>query len=101
MPGFNGRGPSGQGPGTGWGRGPCGLGMRRGAGGRRPWGMENYGGRPRWGYGFGAYGSPGPASTGGYAPRLNEAEALRNEEASLRNELEAVQKRLAELESQG
>lgn len=30
MPRFNGAGPLGQGPGTGWGRGPCGAGYRRG-----------------------------------------------------------------------
>ena len=34
MPRFNGTGPMGQGPGTGWGLGPCGSGMRRGGSGR-------------------------------------------------------------------
>jgi hypothetical protein len=102
MPGFNGRGPNGQGPGIGWGRGPCGLGMRRGASGRRAWGqqtMGNFGGRPGRGYG-GAFGTAGPGQAG-YAPLQDEAEALRNEAASLRSELEAVQRRLAALESQG
>jgi len=32
MPGFDKRGPMGQGPGTGRGLGPCGLGFRRGSG---------------------------------------------------------------------
>lgn len=37
MPRFDGTGPFGFGPGTGWGRGPCGRGMgqRRGFGYRR------------------------------------------------------------------
>jgi len=37
MPRFDGTGPYGSGPRTGWGRGPCGLGMRRGMGFRRVW----------------------------------------------------------------
>ena len=32
MPRFNGTGPWGMGAGTGWGMGPCGLGLRRGLG---------------------------------------------------------------------
>ncbi len=32
MPGGDGTGPQGLGPGTGWGLGPCGAGMRRGLG---------------------------------------------------------------------
>jgi hypothetical protein len=93
MPGFNGSGPQGQGPGTGWGRGPCGAGLRRGFG--------------RRGGGFGRWGNDFPAASGtlwsrgaGYASRPDEAEARRAEKAYLQGELEAIQKRLAELESQ-
>ena len=32
MPGFDATGPRGMGPGTGWGRGTCGAGLRRAAG---------------------------------------------------------------------
>jgi hypothetical protein len=104
MPRNDGTGPWGQGPGSGWGRGPCGAGLRRGGGrgrgmGPGAWGQgfgAGYGGLRR-GYGpggFGPFGS-GPAAAGS---RLDDAAALKAEEASLKNELEAVQKRLAELE---
>lgn len=100
MPGFDGTGPRGQGPGSGWGMGPCGAGRRRGFGrgfgrgmGRGAWG------RPRWGqrtYGYGPFGAGGP----GYeAAPQDEAQALKEEQAYLQGELEALQRRLAELES--
>ena len=48
MPRFDGTGPLGYGPGTGWGLGPCGTGMGygrrtagRGLGWRRFWGASN------------------------------------------------------------
>ncbi|MFZ5449886.1 MAG: DUF5320 domain-containing protein [Thermodesulfobacteriota bacterium] len=103
MPGYNGTGPLGTGPGTGWGLGPCGAGRRRGFGrgmGRGAWGFgrEVYG-RPRWGGRAFSYGPFGAGSPGyGLAPQ-NEAQSLKEEQAYLQNELEAIQKRIAELES--
>jgi hypothetical protein len=89
MPGLNGTGPRGQGPGSGWGMGPCGAGRRRGFAcgmGRRDWG-----GGP-WGFGRGSpvYGSP-----------QDETQALKEEAAYLQGELEAVHRRLSELEGVG
>ncbi|AEB09437.1 DUF5320 domain-containing protein [Desulfobacca acetoxidans] len=95
MPGFDGTGPRGQGPGTGWGMGPCGTGFRRGYGGgfgrgfrgsRSRWGGW---GRPRWGWG---------AWEGGYATPESEAQALKQEESYLQSELEAIKRRLSEIE---
>lgn len=37
MPRYDGTGPLGFGPGTGWGLGPCGMGMRCGFGYRFGW----------------------------------------------------------------
>ena len=37
MPRFDGTGPRGTGPMTGWGLGPCACGMRRGVGAGRGW----------------------------------------------------------------
>jgi hypothetical protein len=106
MPGYDATGPWGQGPGSGWGQGPCGAGLRRGAGrgrGQRPgaWGrVSGTGfGRGRYcrGCGFGGFGPFGAgAVAAGSQP--DDAEALRAEAASLKSELEAVQKRLRELE---
>jgi hypothetical protein len=107
MPGYDGTGPWGAGPGTGWGLGPCGAGQRRGFGrgfgrsmGRGAWGFgRGVYGRPRWGWGafsYGPFGAGGPGS--GAAPQ-DEAQSLKEEQAYLQNELQAIQKRLAELES--
>jgi hypothetical protein len=101
MPGFDGTGPRGQGPGTGWGMGPCGAGRRRGFGrGAQGFRTRWAGwGRPRWGwraFGYGPYGAGGGP---GYGAPQDEAQALRDEQAYLQGELEAIQKRLAELES--
>jgi len=110
MPGFDATGPRGLGPGTGWGRGPCGAGMRRGAarswgqrfrggGWRQPQMMRPWGDRPAWGHSpwwFGFYGPEG--ATAGASPQ-DEAAALKKEEACLKSELEAVRKRLSELDT--
>ncbi len=78
---------------------PAGAGRRRGFGrgfgrsmGRGAWGFDRgvYG-RPRWGWRAGSSGY-------GAAPQ-DEAQSLREEQAYLQNELEAIQKRIAELES--
>lgn len=106
MPGYDGTGPRGQGPGTGWGLGPCGAGRRRGAGfgpgfgrgaggfGRGAWG------RPRWGWGARrAYGPFAPGGGPVYGAPPDKAQALKEEAAYLQSELEAVQRRIAALES--
>jgi hypothetical protein len=93
MPGFSGRGPQGQGPGTGCGRGPCGAGLRRGFG-------RCGGGFGRWDDDFPGAGGPLWGRGAGYAARLDEAGARRDEKAYLEGELEAIQKRLAELDRQ-
>jgi len=109
MPWYDGTGPRGLGPGTGWGLGPCGAGRRfgfgRGGWGRRfgrgfwGWGMGRGGWTSRW-FGPGWFGPPGFRGPGFYNPSpTDEVEALREEEAYLRSELEAIQKRLAELEA--
>ena len=93
MPGFNSRGPQGQGPGTGWGRGPCGAGLRRGLGRRG-------GGFGRRADNFPGAGGPPWGPNAGFASRPDEAEVRRDEKAYLEGELEAIQKRLAELDQQ-
>jgi Family of unknown function (DUF5320) len=106
MPGFNRTGPMGAGPGTGRGLGPCGAGRRRGGG--QFWGQGF--GRGGWGSGQGWFGRGGrggfgpmafgPFAYGGAAGPVaspDEAQALREEEAHLKNELEAIQTRFAEL----
>lgn len=101
MPGFNATGPRGQGSGSGWGMGPCGAGLRRGGGRGRGRGFglgAGFGaGGFRRGYGSWGFGpfSPGPVAAG--SPQ-DEVTALRQEANGLKAELEAVQKRLAELE---
>ena len=127
MPGFNGRGPQGFGPMTGGGRGFCssrgvasrssfgqGFGMGRGGGGfgrgfRRGVGPGFGQGRGRgggwagpnnmaWGYGPAdqfAYGG-GPYG----ANPQDEAAYLRQEADAVRGELDAINRRLGELESQ-
>jgi hypothetical protein len=107
MPGMNGTGPLGLGPGTGRGLGPCGAGLRRRRGrgrglvgmpmgmafGGRPWGQPHWGRGPWW---FGPY---GPGEGAAYGPSQDETAVLKEQAAYLKGELEAVQKRLAELES--
>lgn len=80
MPKFNGTGPMGYGPGTGWGMGPCGGGLaygRRLAGQRRFWGHY-------------------PASV----TKKEEREILSEEVEILEQELEAVKSRLAQIKGQ-
>lgn len=105
MPRNDATGPWGQGPGTGWGRGPCGAGLRRGGGrgrgmGSGAWGQSagaGFGGVCRRGYGTGGFGPTGPGlAAAGSLP--DNAAAPRAEAASLKSDLEAVQKRLRELE---
>ena len=76
MPRFDKTGPFGFGPRTGWGRGPCGMGL----------GGRGYG--P--GYGYGRRGFWGMT-------KKEEREVLADETELLEEELKAIKKRLAEL----
>lgn len=80
MPRFNGTGPWGLGPGTGWGLGPCGGGRfwRRGFG-RRFWGYDPYPTR---------------------ITKKEEAEVLSDEAEALEEELKAIKERLNEIKGQ-
>lgn len=84
MPRYDGTGPLGLGPGTGWGLGPCGAGMAW----RRGWG-RGFGWRRFWGY------YPNFAPT-----KKEETEILSEEAAVLEEELKAIKARLAELKGQ-
>lgn len=102
MPRFDGTGPFRTGP-MGKGMGPCGEGRRSGFAsgfGRGFRGACNYPGgwnRPRWGWGpQGGYNAPQWGSSS--VPPQDEAQALKQEVSYLQNELEAIQKRLAEIE---
>jgi hypothetical protein len=102
MPGRDRTGPEGEGPMTGWGLGDCagrpawGVAGRRGRGGRsRGWGWRHWfhaTGLPRW-----ARFGPAPA----WAPptREQEAEALKAQAEWLTGELDAINQRLDELET--
>lgn len=74
MPRFNGTGPMGQGPGTGWGMGPCRGG--RGYGNERGFGWRNF------------------------YTKKEESEMLKDEEQTLEQELKAIKERLAEIKGQ-
>jgi len=96
MPRFDGTGPLGYGPGTGWGLGPCGGGMaygRRGGGGRlvrRGLGIgQGFGWRRFWGY----YPNSVPS-------KKEEREMLSEEAGLLEQELKAIKSRLAQIKSQ-
>jgi len=87
MPRFNGTGPMGYGPGTGWGMGPCGGGQaygRRGVGRGRGLGWRRF-----WGY----YPAPTPTKKEG-------TEMLSEEAGLLEEELKAIKSRLAQLKGQ-
>ncbi len=110
MPGFDRRGPMGQGPGTGWGRGPCvtgrsaqeyagGAGYGVGRGGR-PWGGglgRCFGGRRggRGGWFRGAL-----PFFGGPADPSQEADLLRADLEAARQSMAAMEARLKELEKE-
>lgn len=112
MPSYNGMGPQGAGPMTGWGRGYCmaylnqGAGYGRGAG--RSAGFDRPGGRgwrscfyasglPRW-----TRWMPGTAPVGAmYVPQagaVSELDELKEQAGYLENALEHAKKRIAELE---
>ena len=124
MPGLDGTGPWGEGPMTGGGRGYCnsarkvygpnyanygwGRGPGRGRGFRRGF-YPGYGRGRGYGRGFGwraAY----PAYGGWYGPPpfdatyamdpKDEVEILKDESASIKQDLNAIQRRIGEIESQ-
>ena len=87
MPRFNGTGPQGLGPATGWGGGHCGAGMaygRRGAGTGR-----GFGGRRFWGF----YPIPTPSNK-------EETKMFFDEAAILEEQLNAIKSRLVQLKGQ-
>jgi hypothetical protein len=76
MPAFDGTGPLGRGPGTGWGRGPCGAGLARG---------RSYNGRfwPRQEY----------SSDNGKEPLEEEIQELKKEMNEIKNYLKDLKKK--------
>ena len=84
MPRFDGTGPMGAGPGTGWGMGPCGAGM----GWRRGFG-RGFGWRRFWGYPYRSQ-----------ITEKEEKEILEQDAKDLEEELKAIKARLAELKGQ-
>ncbi len=74
MPGKDGTGPRGAGPETGWGCGPCCVGVRRGLGSR------------------GFYGSPVVLS------KDEQKDVLENQKAQIEAELKAIKDKLKEIE---
>lgn len=106
MPGFDGTGPGGQGPATGWGRGVCdpepgprtafGVGrggMPRGGGRGRCFGGGRSQGRRRQRAQKSWIGSPGS----GRAP-TDELDALRAHASLLEEQLQAIREQLSALE---
>jgi len=78
MPIRDGTGPWGQGPGTGWGLGPCGMGFRRG-----------------FGRGFGRF-----WRFGSQVSPKDEKQMLEGEVKILEEDLKSVKERLSELSAQ-
>ena len=97
MPRFDGTGPWGLGPGTGWGLGPCGAGLAW----RRGWGRgfgRGFGWRRFfWWRRFWGYDPYYPAFT---PSKKEEIEILSEEAKDLEEELKVIKARLAELKGQ-
>lgn len=86
MPQGDRTGPMGMGPATGWGRGPCGTGMRRGF--RRGSGNQGFGFRR-----FGGMGSSQPVNFS----QDDEKKILEAEKVEIEAELKEIKKKLDEL----
>ena len=98
MPGFDGTGPSGQGPMTGWGAGRCagnapapGAGFGRGLGRGRGFGRGFGRGLCRWG----AAGAPALANAPVSAE--DEENVLKNQLSWLQRQVQAIEERLAQV----
>jgi len=81
MPRFDRTGPLGLGPRTGWGLGPCGLGL---------------GWRRGWGRGFGRFWG-GPWFYPEKISKKEEIDILEEETEALQEELKEINKRISEL----
>lgn len=90
MPRYDGTGPLGFGPGTGWGLGPCGAGM-----GYRRLARRSLGTGGGWGRGFGRY-----WRFGSQISEKEEQQVLEEEKEALEDELKSIKERLTELEGQ-
>ena len=111
MPGFNGTGPDGAGAMTGGGRGLCNMandnrgtrfatGFGRGLGFGRRYMREGSGMRRR-AFGGGGLGWNQPDPAGYYASdAVDEIEMLKNQANYAKNSLDAINRRIAELEKQ-
>ena len=115
MPGFDATGPMGMGPMTGGGRGLCNPSALYG----RPYSSGGFGHWFGWGrgrgrgyrHGYWATGLPGwmrsgPVGPWGYLPaspytKEQETELLKDQAAALKDELDAIESRLRDLESEG
>jgi len=95
MPRFDGTGPLGLGPGTGWGLGPCGAGRawRRGLGRGLGYG-RGFAWRRYWGYPYGAY----PYQS--QLTKEEEKEMLEEELENLKEEMKQLEARLTELKAE-
>ena len=88
MPRFNGTGPAGMGPMTGRGLGPCGGGMRRGAGRGRGMGYGMMMGACPW---YGPMAKP---------TVQEEKEILKDQIEILKENLQAAEKRFTEIDNE-
>ena len=95
MPGFDGTGPRGMGPMTGWGRGFCAVPLG-GAGSRPYWGRGFYG--RGGGRGFRRYWT-GPGFPVGSVSKEGELAMLKDQAELLKQQLEDVEARLRKMES--
>ena len=108
MPGFDGTGPHGQGPMTGWGRGYCAMPL---SGIRRPFFGRGFWGRGRgWRNWYRAAGTPGWTRAGCAYPAFEtypndpeltptqEMSMLKQDAESLKAQLEDIQNRIETLE---
>lgn len=110
MPGFDGTGPAGMGPMTGGGRGSCasqrtvsgasGFGPRFGRGRRRMGGFRSswFWGPP--GTSQGGYGPSGGYPQNAFWSREQERDFLKEQAAALKEDLQALEDRLRELETE-
>lgn len=111
MPGLDGTGPMGMGPGTGWGLGWCyrarggWYGPLRGLRGRPPWASgwgRGLGRGFRWRWWARAFGpwSWGPPPSA-FSSKEEEAEWLKERMEDLKEELQRLERRLGEIEEKG